>query len=193
MASTRSIGQQNLEAEARDGVASSREKQPGRAVDPRRGEEGASGSDVFRQFAHIASEKLGTHWAFLAAVLLIVGWAASGPFFDFSETWQLIINTGTTVITFLMVFLIQSTQNRDARAIHLKLDELIRASEARNVFADLENATDQELDAFQHEFEQLRKQGRRGADVVTEARDRALETPDEPARRRRGDRETRNR
>jgi len=100
---------------------------------------------------------MGSSWAFIAAVSIVVGWAATGPFFQFSETWQLVINTGTTIITFLMVFLIQATQNRDAKAIQLKLDELIRAGEARNIFADLEDATEEELDQFQREFEQLRK------------------------------------
>ena len=119
----------------------------------------ASPSDAFRRFAVWASSALGTHWAFLAALLLVVGWAATGPLFHFGEQWQLVINTGTTIITFLMVFIIQTTQNRDGRAIQLKLDELIRSSKARNVFADLEHATDQELDAFQREFSSLRQQG----------------------------------
>ncbi len=139
-------------------------------------------SDTFRHVAGVASEKLGTHWAFLAAVFVVVGWAATGPLFDFSETWQLIINTGTTIVTFLMVFLIQSTQNRDAKAVHLKLDELIRISEARNVFADLENATEAELEVFQREFQQLHQEGKRGAAAVTEARDRALHKPGGPDR-----------
>ena len=119
----------------------------------------ADPSDGFRRFAVWASTALGTHWAFLAALLLVVGWAATGPVFHFGEQWQLVINTGTTIITFLMVFIIQTTQNRDGRAIQLKLDELIRSSKARNVFADLEHASDQELDAFQREFSSLRQQG----------------------------------
>ncbi len=81
----------------------------------------------------------------------------TGPVFRFSTNWQLVINTGTTIVTFLMVFVIQSTQNRDAKAFHLKLDELIRTTRARNAFADLENATDAELEAFQREFEALRR------------------------------------
>jgi low affinity Fe/Cu permease len=115
------------------------------------------------------SAALGTHWAFLAALLLIVGWAATGPLFQFGEKWQLVINTGTTIITFLMVFLIQTTQNRDSRAIHLKLDELIRSSKARNVFADLEDATDAELDAFQREFVKLRKAGVDAEEAASQA------------------------
>jgi low affinity Fe/Cu permease len=119
----------------------------------------ATAADRFRAFAARASEKLGSPWAFFAAIALIVVWVVTGPLFKFSNAWQLVINTGTTVVTFLMVFLIQSTQNRDARAIHLKLDELIRSSKARNIFADLENATEEELIAFQQEFRKLRERG----------------------------------
>lgn len=133
-----------------------------------------SQSDLFRRFACAASVALGSHWVFMAAIALVVAWALTGPLFDFSETWQLVINTGTTIITFLMVFLIQSTQNRDSKAIHLKLDELIRSSKARNVFADLENATEQELDAFQREFEQLRKRGLKGDDAMIAAHKNVL-------------------
>jgi low affinity Fe/Cu permease len=116
----------------------------------------------FQHVAAIAAHKYGSPWAFFAALAIVVGWAVTGPFFDFNETWQLVINTGTTIVTFLMVFLIQSTQNRDAMAFHLKLDELIRSSKARNVFADLEDATDEELQAFQREFERLSNRRSRG-------------------------------
>jgi low affinity Fe/Cu permease len=93
----------------------------------------------------------------LIAVLVVVVWAATGPVFHYSDTWQLVINTGTTIITFLMVFLIQNTQNRDAHAVHLKLDELIRATKgARNALVGLEDMSDDELDTLQREFEQLR-------------------------------------
>jgi low affinity Fe/Cu permease len=129
-----------------------------------------AGSGVFQRFASLASTQLGTPWAFTAALVVVIVWAALGPVFHFSETWQLVINTGTTIITFLMVFIIQSTQNRDAKAIHLKLDELIRSSEARNVFADLENASEAELDRFQHDFEQLRKRSG-NADIAAESRE----------------------
>ncbi len=112
----------------------------------------------FRRFAHRTSELMGVPWAFLAAVLVIVLWAVTGPIFRFSDTWQLAINTSTTIVTFLMVFLIQNTQNRDARAMHLKLDELLRAvREARTALVDLEDMTDEELDQLQHEFEQMRQ------------------------------------
>ena len=123
-------------------------------------------SEWFRRLAFSASNLFGSHWAFIASLSLVIGWAATGPLFDFSETWQLVINTATTIITFLMVFLIQTTQNRDSRAIHLKLDELIRATDARDVFADLEDASDEELAEFQREFQQLRQRGASGKDAV---------------------------
>lgn len=129
-------------------------------------------TDVFHKIAYGASQQLGRPWAFVAALTLVIGWAATGPLFDFSETWQLVINTGTTIITFLMVFLIQSTQNRDSRALHLKLDELIVSSHARNVFADLEDASEAELDAFQAEFKQLRESGVDPTAAATQARSR---------------------
>jgi low affinity Fe/Cu permease len=102
-------------------------------------------SELFRHFAHWTAEVAGSVWMFAAAVVLIMVWVATGPVFHFSDTWQLVINTGTTIITFLMVFLIQNTQNRDARAIHLKLDELIRVGKARNLFMNLEELSDKEL------------------------------------------------
>ena len=114
-------------------------------------------NEEFHIIAHRFSSMMGTPWSFMVSVLIIVVWIISGPFFGFSDTWQLIINTGTTIITFLMVFLIQNTQNRDARAIHLKLDELIRASkEARNSLLDLEAMTDEEMDTLQAEFDKLK-------------------------------------
>ncbi len=114
----------------------------------------------FRRFSCAVATGAGTHWAFVVALAVVLGWAATGPFFHFSDTWQLVINTGTTVITFLMVFLIQATQNRDGKAIQLKLDELIRAQrKARNVFASLENASEEELAEFEQEFEALRQRG----------------------------------
>ena len=129
--------------------------------------------DGFHNFAcHIASAA-GTHWAFIVALAIVLVWAGTGPFFHFSDTWQLVINTGTTVVTFLMVFLIQTTQNRDGKAIQLKLDELIRAQKsARNVFADLEDATEEELKKFEGEFKALRKRGLSTKGAVEEAVDR---------------------
>jgi low affinity Fe/Cu permease len=101
---------------------------------------------------------LGSAWAFAGAVLVILLWLLTGPMFHFSDTWQLIINTATTVITFLMVFLIQNTQNRDAKAAHLKLDELIRAvKDARNELVDLEDLSDEELKKLEDQFRRMRK------------------------------------
>ena len=115
-------------------------------------------SDAFRVFARRSSMMLGSAWAFAGAVLVIVVWLLTGPTFHFSDTWQLIINTATTVITFLMVFLIQNTQNRDAKAMHLKLDEVIRAlKSARNQLVDLEDLSDEELKKLEEQFRRLRK------------------------------------
>lgn len=119
-------------------------------------------SDAFRIFARRSSAVLGSAWAFSGAILIIVVWALTGPTFHFSDTWQLIINTGTTIVTFLMVFLIQNTQNRDAKAMHLKLDEIIRAlNKARNELLDLEDLSDEELHKIEEQFRQLRKKAER--------------------------------
>ena len=116
-------------------------------------------TDAFRCFAQRASVLLGSAWAFCGAVLVILLWLITGPTFHFSDTWQLIINTATTVVTFLMVFLIQNTQNRDAKAMHLKLDELIRAIKgARNQLVDLENLSDDDLKKLEEQFRRLRQQ-----------------------------------
>jgi low affinity Fe/Cu permease len=116
-------------------------------------------TEYFRKFSQKTAQVVGSPWAFLTALLLIVAWAISGPFFGFSDTWQLVVNTGTTVATFLMVFLIQNTQNRDARAIHLKLDELIRGlKQARTDMVDLEDLPDEDLERLQQEFQRLRQQ-----------------------------------
>ena len=123
-------------------------------------------AEPFRRFSSTVAWKLGSHWAFIGALAIVIVWGVTGPMFHYSVAWQLVINTGTTIVTFLMVFVIQSTQNRDAKALHLKLDELIRATRARNVFADLEHATQEELDAFQREFESLRKRGGNGHRVI---------------------------
>src|SRR4051812_3524811 len=99
--------------------------------------------ETFRKFSAKASELVGSSWAFILAVLIVVVWASFGPHFHWSDTHQLIINTGTTIITFLMVFLIQNTQNRDAKAMHLNLDELIKATKgARNQMIDLDKLSD---------------------------------------------------
>jgi len=112
----------------------------------------------FRRVSCKAAECVGSYWAFSLSILFIAVWAATGPIFHFSDTWQLVINTATTIVTFLMVFLIQNTQNRDAKAIHLKLDELIRStSRARNSLVNLENLTDEEMARLQQEFAALQK------------------------------------
>lgn len=114
-------------------------------------------NDRFTQFASAASFWLGSKWAFVGAGTVIAVWGITGPLFHYSDTWQLVINTGTTIVTFLMVFLIQNTQNRDARAINLKLDELIHAvSRARNQMISIENLSDVELDVLSQQFEELR-------------------------------------
>ncbi len=111
----------------------------------------------FHRFAWRVSERVGSPHAFRAAIGIVGAWAVTGPMFHYSDAWQLVINTGTTIVTFLMVFLIQATQNRDGRATQLKLDELIRSQKrARNVFADLEHATDEELAEFEREFVKIR-------------------------------------
>ena len=112
--------------------------------------------EEFRRFAHYTADAVGSPWAFLFAIVIVVVWAAAGPMFDYSDTWQLVINTGTTILTFLMVFLIQNTQNRDAKAIHLKLDELIRAVKgARTRLVHLEDLSDDELGHLQEQFKKL--------------------------------------
>ena len=113
-------------------------------------------NEAFRQLAKATAGAAGRPWTFLIAALAIVVWGVLGPIFRYSDTWQLAINTATTIVTFLMVFLIQNTQNRDAQAIHLKLDELLRAvSEARNGMIDRENLSDEQLDRLREEFRRL--------------------------------------
>ncbi len=113
--------------------------------------------EIFRRIAQEASRAMGAPWAFALACFITLLWALSGPYFGYSDTWQLVINTATTVLTFLAVFLIQNTQNRDAHAIHLKLDELIKAqTEARNQLIDVEDLSDEQLEVLQKEFVQFR-------------------------------------
>jgi low affinity Fe/Cu permease len=114
-------------------------------------------SEQFRAFAEHAAHAVGTYWAFIVALLVVLIWGATGPIFNFSDTWQLIINTGTTIVTFLMVFLIQNTQNRETRIVRLKLDELLRGVEgARTGFIRLDSMSDEELETVQAEFARLR-------------------------------------
>lgn len=112
--------------------------------------------DIFRRLANKISAGAGSAWAFLLAFGIVFVWALTGPTFHFSSTWQLVINTGTTIVTFLMVFLIQNTQNRDGKALQLKLDELIRSSvPARDNFVDVEDLSDDELDELDKEFKHI--------------------------------------
>ena len=122
-------------------------------------------NDRFRGFAGRAGNVLGSPWAFFGAFLFVAGWAASGPYFAYSNTWQLVINTSTTIATFLMVFLLQSTQNRDTKAINIKLDELLRAMEgARTGLADLGDLTDEEIDNIERELVTIARKA--GVDTV---------------------------
>jgi len=115
-------------------------------------------NELFHHFSKAISDWIGSPGAFVLALGVMLLWAVSGPLFHFSDTWQLIINTGTTIVTFLIVFLIQNTQNREAKAIHLKLDELIRAlHHARNKMVDVEHLSDQEIDRLEKEFQELVK------------------------------------
>ena len=117
---------------------------------------------IFETIAGKVASWTGRPPAFVLALTVIIVWGVTGPIFHYSDTWQLIINTGTTIVTFLMVFLIQNTQNRDSKAIQLKLDELIRSlSGARNKMMDLETLSDEDLEKFQKEFERLRKRSER--------------------------------
>jgi low affinity Fe/Cu permease len=116
----------------------------------------------FSNISRHASSLLGTSRAFIIACAIVVVWAVSGPIFGYSDTWQLVTNTGTTIVTFLMVFLVQHTQNRDARALHLKLDELLRSMDAaRNRLIDLENCTDEEIDQIERQFVAFKSRGQR--------------------------------
>jgi low affinity Fe/Cu permease len=127
--------------------------------------------DSFHHFAHLAADAVGSPAAFVSSLTIIAFWAMTGPTFHYSDTWQLIINTGTTIITFLMVFLIQNTQNRDARAIHLKLDELIRSVKAaRNEMVGLEDLSDEDLDRLQQEFARVREHAEQRLQTIQEHR-----------------------
>jgi low affinity Fe/Cu permease len=133
--------------------------------------------EFFRKAARSASSVLGSAWAFTAAVVVVLVWAALGPVYHFSDTWQLVINTGTTIVTFLMVFLIQNTQNRDSKAVHLKLDELLRVTRAaRNTLVDLEDMSEAELEELNEEFKRVHEI--------------ACEEGDDSARRHRDERAT---
>ena len=113
--------------------------------------------EIFRHFSEKAAHAVGSYWAFLIALLTIVVWALTGPYFNYSDTWQLFINIGTTIVTFLMVFLIQNTQNRETRIVALKLDELLRGVEgARTGLVELDHMSDDDLELVRQEFARMR-------------------------------------
>jgi low affinity Fe/Cu permease len=133
----------------------------------------------FARFAQQVSHLTGRPISFTLAVLVILLWAITGPVFGFSDTWQLVINTATTIITFLMVFVIQNTQNRDTASLHIKIDELIRVTEkARNVLLDLEELDDKTIEALRVDYEELARK----AKAATETPARAEAVPTKPGR-----------
>ena len=138
----------------------------------------AKSTSWFTRFSKVTAHVTGQPATFFVALMVILVWGITGPLFHFSDTWQLVVNTGTTIITFLMVFLIQNTQNRDTEAIQLKLDELIRATQgANNLLLDLEELEDQELEDFRNRYESIAEQARN-----CEPGDARLDgTPDVPA------------
>lgn len=139
-------------------------------------------NELFRQFAARVSTFAGSALVFMLALAAVIVWAALGPVYHYSDTWQLTINTGTTIVTFLMVFLIQNTQNRDAKAIHLKLDELLRGVKgARTELVDLEDLADKDLEELQKEFAQLRER------YAARARERRDERQEEEPKTRNSD------
>jgi low affinity Fe/Cu permease len=141
--------------------------------------------EFFRKFSQKTSEAVGSPGAFIFALLLLLIWAILGPFFHFSDTWQLVINTATTIITFLIVVLIQNTQNRDAKALHLKLDELIRSIQgARNSLVNLEELSDDELETLQKQFRRISEHYARISDHVAEATEIAKPEEDSEAEKR---------
>ena len=113
-------------------------------------------NEIFRKFSARISAIVGSAWSFSVAALIVIVWGVTGPLFDFSNTWQLVINTGTTIVTFLMVFLIQNTQNRDARSVHLQLDEIIKSIKgASNAYLDLDDMSDAQLDELREHFRRM--------------------------------------
>jgi low affinity Fe/Cu permease len=140
-------------------------------------------SKHFSDFATYVAHLSGRPLTFILAMLVIAAWIATGPLFGYSDTWQLIINTGTTIVTFLMVFLIQNTQNRDGAAIQTKLDELIRASAAQNAFIGIEHLTEEELDKLRKRFEERVKGSEKAAKAADDAQESATRKAAEAAAR----------
>jgi len=161
----RSAGDEEL---LHDGVLKSSSRMTFPPVSRRIANMGVSTRSTFARFASATARLAGRPITFAMAVALVLGWAITGPIFDFSNTWQLVINTFTTILTFLMVFLIQNTQNRDAEAMHIKLDELIRAVKgAQNTLLDLEDLDEKELDRIRGQYEKLAREARRQLDART--------------------------
>ena len=134
----------------------------------------------FQRFARASARASGQPWAFGCALLLILGWAVTGPIFNFSDTWQLVINTTTTIVTFLMVFLIQNSQNRDNAAIQVKLDELIRVGEVKNMFVGIEHLTEEEIEELRRKCEQrAQRDGKRAVRRIDRRARRAAEEGEE--------------
>ena len=135
-------------------------------------------ADSFAGFARGVATAAGSPWAFFAAVLVVLGWGALGPWANYSDGWQLVINTGTTIATFLMVFLIQNTQNRETRVIQLKLDELIRAvTPARTELVNMETMPESELDALQEQFERVQADAAKNLEKIAASRKSSTNLP----------------
>lgn len=152
--------------------------EPRNDAKPRRGPDGFS--RMFGDIANKTSQAAGRASTFVLAACVVVVWAVTGPLFQFSDTWQLIINTGTTIVTFLMVFLIQNSQNRDSAAIQVKLDELIRVSTAKNSFIGIEHLTDEELEEIRTKCERRAEAAKDDEDFVRRTGDRANEAAERP-------------
>jgi low affinity Fe/Cu permease len=146
------------------------------------GQQEGSFSKVFGDIASRASQAAGRASTFILAAAVVVMWAVSGPIFQYSDTWQLVINTGTTIVTFLMVFLIQNSQNRDGAALQVKLDELIRASAAHNSFVGIEHLTDDELEDIRSKCEARAKAEKVGERVLSRTAEKARHAADRAAR-----------
>jgi low affinity Fe/Cu permease len=132
----------------------------------------------FRRFSCRVSDAVGSYWAFIGALGVVLGWAVTGPLFGFSDSWQLVINTGTTIVTFLMVFLIQNTQNRDSVAMQIKLDELLRAVKgAHTALADLEDLTEEELDEFKAHYVKLAEEAKAELQDAAESLESSADRP----------------
>jgi low affinity Fe/Cu permease len=138
-------------------------------------------NEIFRKFANRTAAAVGSKYAFALSIMIVLVWAALGPHYRYSDTWQLVINTGTTIVTFLMVFLIQNTQNRDAKAIHLKLDELIRGVKgARTGLVDLEDLSDEDLAKLQDQFHHIRERHTRAVDNIRKQADKIEQKGGDP-------------